>query len=352
MLTLTSLQEHYDQLKAKDPKIRIRDAAKKLGVSELELLELGLGGDVVRLSGDWKDLLAELHQLDRVMALTRNDFAVHERKGIYHNISFFKGGKMGVAVNEDIDLRFFMTEWKYAYGVRMPKNNRVLHSFQFFNQSGEAIHKIYLTPKSDPLAFQKLLEKYKAKDQKKKLKPKSARKKKSATARLPVQKTRQFQLDWLQLKDTHDFFPLLAKYKLARLLALELAPKGYAYQVSEEAIPTLFNLVATTQLPIMVFVGNSGCIQIHTGPIKKIVSFQNWFNVMDPDFNLHLNLLGVAKIWVVKKPTADGVVTSLEVFDEEGDIIMQCFGKRKPGLPELKEWRNAIEKLSPLHNEV
>ena len=348
MLTLMSLQQHYDELKAKDPKIRIRDAAKRLGVSALELLELGLGGDVVRLSGDWKELLGELHQLDRVMALTRNEFAVHERKGIYNNISFFKGGKMGVAVNEDIDLRFFMGEWKYAYGVRMQRTNRVLHSLQFFNQSGEAIHKIYLTPKSDPLAFQKLLEKYKAKDQKRKLKPKATQQKRSASVKLSVAKTRQFQLDWLQLKDTHNFFPLLTKYKLARLPALELAPKGYAYEVSVEAIFDLFNSVAATQLPIMVFVGNSGCIQIHTGVVKKIVVIQNWLNVMDPDFNLHLNVLGVAKVWVVKKPTADGVVTSVEVFDEDGDIIMQCFGKRKPGLPELKEWRNVVEKLSPM----
>jgi putative hemin transport protein len=38
--------------------------------------------------------------------------------------------------------------------------------------------------------------------------------------------------------------------------------------------------------PIMVFVGNRGIIQIHTGNVKKTLWHQQWFNVMDPDFNL------------------------------------------------------------------
>jgi putative hemin transport protein len=128
-----SLNEQYTALKAQHPQMRIYDAAISLGVSELELLELKLGEEVVRLSGDWKKLLSEMHRLDYVMALTRNPHAVHERKGIYQNVSFMAGGKMGVAVNEDIDLRFFMTDWEYAYAVKMPAGGRTLYSFQFFN---------------------------------------------------------------------------------------------------------------------------------------------------------------------------------------------------------------------------
>ena len=43
--------------------------------------------------------------------------------------------------------------------------------------------------------------------------------------------------------------------------------------------------------------------------------------------------------------TVDGLVTSLELFDAEGDTIAMFFGERKPGKPELCEWRALIENL-------
>jgi putative hemin transport protein len=49
---------------------------------------------------------------------------------------------------------------------------------------------------------------------------------------------------------------------------------------------------------------------------------------------------------VVEKLSVDGVVTSVEVFDTAGEMIVQFFGKRKPGSPELEDWRALTKKLS------
>ena len=340
-----TLKERYLQLKATQPKLRIRNAAQALKVSELELLELDLGQDVIRLEGDWKALLSEMHEVGYVMALTRNEYAVHERKGVYNNVSFMTNGKMGVAVNEDIDLRFLMWDWAHAYVVRLKKAKGSLHGIQFFNAKGEAIHKIYLTEKSDPVAFHKLVEKYRAINQTSITEvERSAPTKADATEEKNID-VAAFQQEWLDLKDTHDFFPLLRKYELQRLQALRLAPEGHAYQVSNNAIVQMCELAAKQGVPIMIFVQNTGCIQIHTGTIERLFPMENWFNIMDPEFNLHLNLDGIDQTWVVKKPTKDGIVTSLEVFDADGNLIVYCFGKRKPGIPELTEWQDIISKL-------
>ena len=96
------------------------------------------------------------------------------------------------------------------------------------------------------------------------------------------------------------------------------------------------------QVPIMAFVANRGCIQIHTGTVTKLMETGPWFNVLDPDFNLHLRQEKVARTYMVKKPSADGMITSLELFDDKGEMIIQYFGKRKPGIPELEEWRAII----------
>ena len=42
---------------------------------------------------------------------------------------------------------------------------------------------------------------------------------------------------------------------------------------------------------------------------------------------------------LVSKPTDDGPVTSIEVFDRHGDVIVMFFGARKPGQPERPDWR-------------
>jgi putative hemin transport protein len=95
----------------------------------------------------------------------------------------------------------------------------------------------------------------------------------------------------------------------------------------------------------MIFVSSKGCIQIHTGLVQKLVSMEPWFNVLDPQFNLHLREDHIAEAWLVKKPTNDGIVTSLELFDENFQQIALIFGKRKPGKPELEAWREALEKF-------
>ena len=49
-------------------------------------------------------------------------------------------------------------------------------------------------------------------------------------------------------------------------------------------------------------------------------------NVFDLDFNLHLRFQDVAQSWVVQKPTADSLVTSLEFFDAQGYNVPLLFG--------------------------
>ena len=141
-------------------------------------------------------------------------------------------------------------------------------------------------------------------------------------------------------------FGMLKKYGVSRTQALRLAPEGnYAVKVDNKAFRSLCEIASTEAFEVMIFVGNQGTIQIHTGTIKKLMDYGTWFNIMDPDFNLHLNEEEIVESWIVRKPTEDGTVTALEVFDKEGEIILQMFGKRKPGQPELEAWRKAVDQL-------
>jgi putative hemin transport protein len=70
-----------------------------------------------------------------------------------------------------------------------------------------------------------------------------------------------------------------------------------------------------------------------------------WLNVLDPEFNLHLRDDKVAEVWKVEKPTTDGIVTSVELFDARAERMATFFGVRKPGQPELEAWRGLVSNL-------
>ena len=50
--------------------------------------------------------------------------------------------------------------------------------------------------------------------------------------------------------------------------------------------------------------------------------------------------------WRVVKPTVDGPVHSIELFDHEGGLMAQFFGRRKPGTPEDERWRALVSALA------
>ncbi len=59
----------WQVLRNEQPRLRARDAAQHLGVSEAELLACRVGEDAVRLRPDWQELLPSLLALGEVMVL-------------------------------------------------------------------------------------------------------------------------------------------------------------------------------------------------------------------------------------------------------------------------------------------
>ena len=340
------LKTRYQILKITQPGIRARNAAEELGVSEGELLATSVNDGVVRLIDEPQSILKEVEKLGEVMALTRNDNCVHERKGIYANPQFFERGpmKQGLFVNPDIDLRLFMDHWKFCFSLVERVKNKDRRSLQFFDKAGVAVHKIYLTDKSNASEFDDLVAKFKNATQDKFI---TIEKYESKVTDKPDNEIdwNGFRNAWENLKDTHDFFPMLKKFKVGREQGLRHIGKDFAYEVNNNATRKMLELARDKECEIMVFVGNRGCIQIHTGTVKKLLGLDGWYNILDQKFNLHLSEDKIHRIWVTKKPTEDGIVTALEVYDETSELIITFFGKRKPGIPELELWREIIDAI-------
>ncbi|MCD8522966.1 MAG: hemin-degrading factor [Saccharospirillaceae bacterium] len=349
----SDLARRWQALREENDTLRIRNAAEQLGVSEAELLATSVGQGVTRLNNDFKKLFTEAESLGSVMALTRNDAMVHEKTGQYKDLSIH--GNMGLALGV-IDLRIFFNRFVYGFAVQEGSGNRARESLQFFNGKGEAVHKIYANSNTDMQAFQQLVERYRATEQdafivlNERPEQESAQEESKALLQAPsdldVQQLRQ---DWSELKDVHHFQAMLKKHHLERIPAYRAIGADYAQPLDKQAFEDALLNAAATELPIMVFVGNDGMVQIHTGPVKTLLRTGPWFNVLDPDFNLHANTQLLDQVWLVRKPTTDGIVSALEMFDAEGRQVALLFGERKPGKPELEGWRELLQQLLAKH---
>lgn len=336
-LSAAQLREQANAAQQAGPQRRARELAMHLGVSECELVHAQYEGLVSRpLSGSLDEMFAALSTLGRVMALTRNDWCVHERHGRYEG--HVKQGPVHMMLGPDIDLRAFVNRWRHAYAVEQGGR----HSLQFFDGAGLAVHKVYCTDASDKQAYEAYVSRFAAADA---AQPDIQAAAPDAPAQAPQSSAAQIRDAWLGLKDTHDFYPMLRKLGVSRLHALANAGSDLAQQVPPDSVERILNGAAQSGLDIMCFVANPGMVQIHVGPVHNLRRTGDWFNVLDENFNLHLNTAAVTSSWVVNKPTVDGWVRSLELYDAAGEQVVQFFGKRKEGQTELSEWRALLDEL-------
>jgi putative hemin transport protein len=339
---MNDLAERYASLVLETGKApRARDAAERLGTTEAALVASGAIGAATPLRPDWAALIGAMPRAGRIMALTRNEHAVHERKGQFVDVSSGPGHIL--VLGPDIDLRLFPRRWAHAFAIEGERP-----SIQVFDADGVAAHKIFATTETDRDGWAGILAEFRA----------DAAAAPPAAPRLAAAPEIEAEAsvdagalreDWLGLRDTHDFFPMLRRHRATRRQAFRLAGEDLALELAPEAGAEALRRAASGAVPVMVFVGNRAAIQIHTGPVARLLDIPGWFNVMDPDFNLHLRNAGVASAWRIVKPTEDGAVTSIELLDAAGDVVALLFGARKPGQPEREEWRGIAGAIAGSH---
>lgn len=338
-LTGISLRTAWENLECDVRKLRPRDAAAKLMVSEAELIASFVGERAIRLRTEGISILSDLPDLGSVKAITRNAPCVHEKIGHYEKVS--TEGRAGLVLGSKIDLRLFPSHWHHSFAVFEQTEHGLRRSLQFFDADGTAVHKIYQTRGSNIDAFERLIAAWRSPDQSTDVAvsplPRPAADHPDTTI-----DTEGLCRDWAALQDTHDFFALLRRYTVGRLQALRLAGTDFARPVAATTLDTILQAARDGNSPIMVFVGNPGCIQIHTGPVRILKRTGSWLNILDEDFCLHLREDEIAHAYIVRKPTRDGDVHSLELFDRDGLCFAQLFGARKPGTPERNDWRSIV----------
>lgn len=356
------LAERWSALRAQQPKLQVRDAARALGVSEAELLATNLGKGVTRLQASGhapREIMRRALDLGQVMALTRNENGVIETTGTASRLKpedqqlatsdaadaaerearmlNIAGGYLGGA----IDLRFQFPRWHYAFAVVQPgRDGAVSRSLQFFDASGNAVHKLYLKNEAAIPVFDKLVADFRNPDQGAALAPTAPEAKPVAKPDAAID-VKEFRMAWEEMTDVHQFNHIVTEFKLTREQALRLGPAGMVTRVAPQAVRQLLQGAARDEVKIMAFLGNPGMTQIYSGKVAKVEEAGGWFNVLDPQFNLHLRDTAFRSGYVVRRA---GIV-SVEFYDDQGDLVVTFFGVRERGKPQPKGWTDLADGL-------
>lgn len=352
--TQRPLAERWAELQRLQPKLHTRDAARELGVKESALLATQVGRNAVRLKGEQaalEALFARLPELGRIKAITRNEDAVLERSGEVTPIKRDEQGRVipgtGFA-GGPIDLRFAMSRWGSAFAVvQAGRDGKTSRSLQFFDRQGDAVHKVYLDNEQHVPQFERLVADFRLADQQAalNLEPAPAPATLQQVAPPSPEAIGELRRSWQELTDVHQFPRLLRELKLTREQALQLIGPESAWRIAPQAAQALLEDARQRRQPIMVFVSNGGMTQIYSGLIGKTAVAGDWYNVLDPDFNLHLRTKAVDHGWVLRRPTDHGMITSVEFYDAQGRQIVNFFSRRDRGQPETMQWRNMVEAL-------
>lgn len=337
---MTAQYQRYIELKAQHPKKYARDLAALMGISEAELTAIRSGHEAQPLRPEMRELLHALEAVGETKCITRNEYAVHEHLGVFSHVHI--NAHAGIVLNpRALDLRVFVNQWASVFHLQEMTGHGERQSLQFFDQHGDAVLKVYATQNTHTEAWQQLIARFRD----------EAPTDLSVTPVLAPRYADDFdaallEKEWREMTDVHQFFRLLKKHGVSRQQAFHAVGSDLAQRIDNGSLSSLLESVRVQGNEIMIFVGNRACTQIFTGKIEKLTPMDNWLNIFNAAFTLHLQEQQIAESWITRKPTVDGIVTSLELFAADGTQIAQLFGQRSEGQPEQPEWRQQLTNLA------
>ncbi|OHX36244.1 hypothetical protein BJL95_10720 [Methylomonas sp. LWB] len=356
-----TLKAAWRELLSCRPHLRIRDAAATLGVSEAELLATGCGDNVIRLqAGDWPALLSGVAALGPVMALTRNAAAVHEKTGEYARPQAH--GRLAIVAGRRIDLCLALSDWYCAYAVSEASADGPRRSLQFFGADGEAIHKIYLlsqplkTVRPEPVegrttsgldepspngmpssnragvinqganiqAYRDLVERFRAADQ---------------SARLELPATAP-GAPWLNPQPE-----LPAQWQRWTALWRHAETRQAAACLPAGLFRDFVGQLAQALLPIHILTASRAALQVHAGPVQNLRITGPWFNILDPQFNLHLNETAIDHLAIAELAFRHQRFSGLLLRDGAGRTVAALCGEFDEDAGESPPWRDFLAAL-------
>lgn len=240
-----------------------RAAARKLGVSEAQLVASGCGHFATRLQPDFPGLLARLPDLGEIKCIVRNPWSVLERAGHVQEIELDGPGSLRIKADR-FETECRVSLWTKGFALEEAADGGSKLSLQFFTAEGTSTAKFFLRRDSSIAAFRALVQAFSAADQS------TAE---TVTAAQPI-----------------------AYFPLERLVA-----------VRHDGLRDFLETASRGGMRLQLLVRNSGA-SLTTGKTVERVKRSDrgdWINVLDDGLDLHLHEKTLRYLRLARDPDAD-----------------------------------------------
>lgn len=321
------LRDAWDALRSAQPRIRPREAALALGVSEAELMATMCGDGARRLSPPWAAIVEALASLGRVVAQTRTARAVLEQRGPH-------------SAAAGIDVRPAYDRWFVGYAG----HDGGMRQLAFYDRSGTAVHKVFVVDESRNDAWDALARRH-------------AHPVQSPVEQLPPTPRVRARPDagidaaalrtgWGALRAFDGVDALFAAHRVTRLQGLRLLTSRWAVSLPPMSLTRVLRQAALDATPLTITVANGGAAQAYRGPVQRVYSSGRWLGARALDMCLQVRPDRVASAWLVRAPFFAGVTYALEFFDAAGDPILRLTGVRDGNEPDPDRWLTLLGRVT------
>ena len=288
-----NLKSKWKKFQQDHPKVRIRDAAYQMKVSEAELLSTEINETVsFLLIEDMTAFIKDVLKVDKIMLLIRSDYVVHEKTIKTKNIRLEDNQIIDLDKNDCSILDFNMDAFEYVFFQKKMHSNRELKSFQLFDKAGMAILKIYLKGK-DLGFFDEIDLKYK--------------------------KTYNYEMQSdLDINNSN-----LLDSKIKINLPYDTSnSKTTCRDISVKSLRLILENASDMKTPIQIHALGLGTIQYHRNTVRNIVDYGPWVNVIDQKFNLHVLENGLTRASLVQYQFKDCQQYLINFFDKNNTHVL------------------------------
>lgn len=294
-----------------------------------------LGDRVLRLQDEPAALLKRLYRLGDLEAGTCNRACLLCQTTSYQRLAYSSGCGVGRLRHGAVTMDVFPRQWALALAVVAPVAGVRAGTLLFFDVHGALQYQLQVPGDRGRHAFEELVCAM--------LHPEQTLLPRPQPAPVPQDTGRvnlaALEQGWSVLREPQDFTALLRRHGVRRLRAYRLVRDKFARPVSLDSVPALLTLGALRQAPLSLRCGNKGCVQRFEGVLPLPVWQGARLSLCRAGMRFNLSLREVASVWRVRKPSAEGVITTIELFDAAGERVLTISSGRSRGRLELPSWR-------------
>lgn len=294
-----------------------------------------LGDRVLRLQDEPARLFRALRRFGQLEAGTANRACSLWQTTAHGDLEYAAVCGVARLRRGPVTLECFPRQWAAVLAVLAPVAGIAPRSLLCFDAHGALRHQWHVPAGSAGLAFEELVCALLHPDQRDLPRPRPL----VAPVEAAHVDLAALEQGWSVLREPADFAGLLRRHGLRRLRAYRLVRDKFARPVSLDSVPALLSLGAARQTPLSLRCGNRGAVQRFEGALPLPAWQGDTLCVRQGGLRFSLSMRDVASVWRVRKPSVDGVVTTIELFDGQDERVLTISGARGYGRMELPSWR-------------